>query len=600
MSDDTVIGSIEGSKEPDHDLKLAKLAVDDLGMAERFIARYGHMARKTPDAGWLVYSEEHGYWLSGAQGEGMARRLAHQTARALWDEYRAAKHAAETGKTADGTTQPALWEGIPSRLYDAIQTAANAGATTSMLKQAESYLAAKLKDFDPDPNLICVLNGTLQPTLINEPCFVAYDAGGVAVGYLPAAKVRVGGPDVTIAGWRLKNLGEGMFEVAAPESATRDAVDVDELKAPVGEPAKFERAGLKLAHRLYHLDVKLLPHNPSHRITRQAPVTWDPAADCPKWREHMATVLPREDDRDFFARVMGYGLVGSTQAQCFLFNQGRGADGKSTTLKTIVKVMGNYHHTCDPRAWLENKNRSSADASPDMADMAGDTRLVYCEEPPKGARINEALIKQVSGGLELRARQLNKDLFDFEPRFVMVMSFNDQPRITGGDDGFWRRMRLLRWPHQFSEADQLAAGDMVGKLLAEASGILNWLLWGSAAFRKFGLQPHARMKDDIGAWRSSSDPFGEWLRDRCQIEAGAKALTAELYKDYKDYLEHEGTDGREVMGLRAFQNRLSSTQIQPHKGDGGKRYRLGVKLLPPEDWMTEPRGKPFHREEDER
>lgn len=591
----SVVDAIESASPAADPLLLAKLPTDDLGMAERLRLRYGDKIAKTPDAGWLAYDGQ--LWVKGHRGEAQVRIFAHQTARALWEEYNAAKKQLDVEPTAEplieGERKGPDWAFIKGQVYDAIGTAGDSKSTNAMIAQAAPYLAAELKDFDPDPTLICCTNGTVKPTFIGEPCFVVFDKDGVPVEYLKASFVADAAPrseaaiDTApmwkIAGWRIRQLprdGDGplVFEVLGPGEEEADISRIGKADLAVG----VKRGEAMLKHCLYHLDLKLLPHQPGHKITRQTTVAWNPAAKAEIWREHMETVLPIEEDRKFFQRAMGYSMLGTTEAQCFLLMQGRGADGKSTTMKTIVRVMGSYHHTSSPLTWMETKQRSGSDASPDMADLAGDTRGVYAEEPPKGARINEGLLKQVTGGLEMRARQLHRDLFDFEPRFLLVIAFNDLFRIVGGDDGFWRRMRFIRWPHQFTEKADV---NMVEKLLAEGPGIFNWLLEGLAAYHKHGLKPTARMAQDILDWRSTADPFGEWLRDRVEIKAGAKELTSGLYQDYKDFLEAEGIDGREVLGLKAFQNRLASQQIEAVKTDGGKRYRRGVQLRPrPPEW----------------
>lgn len=583
---DSVIGAIEGASPSADDLTLAKLPANDLGLGQRLRARFGDRIAKTPEAGWAAWTGK--VWALGAKGEAQARIFAHRTASALWDEYNAAKTAHEA--LGEGDVEAAKKLGFTMRsLLDVVDKAGDSNKTNAMLAQAAPYLWAELKDFDPSLSRITVENGTLEISFIGEPCIVAFDADGRVAARRRVSEMKPDAPGAAIGPWRVRNLGEGMWEVHKPdlpEDEAGEAIEKAELQAGLSHPT----AG-RLVHKLFHQDVALRPHDPAHRITRIAGCAFDPAATAPLWREHIEKVLPDPEVRKFFQRAMGYGLTGEISSQCFLFIQGKGADGKSTTMKVITRVLGGYARTCDPRTWLESKNRSAADASPDVADLAGDTRLVYCEEPPKGVRVNEALLKQVTGGVEMRARQLHRDLFDFAVRFVLVMAFNDLPRVSGGDDGFWRRVRLVRFTRQFTEAEQLAAGDMVAKLSAEAPGILNWLLEGLASWRRFGLPPTARMAEDILEWRSTSDPFGEWFRE-CVVKGAPtdKVKNSDLYKSYKEHLEAEGVDGREVLGVKGFANRLSSLQIPMRKTNGGDRYRMGVKLKPvdPLGWSEKP------------
>jgi P4 family phage/plasmid primase-like protien len=571
-----MIEVIENAESVADDLKLASLPTDDLGHAERLRQRYGDRIRKTGELGWVCYSDEEGIWIAGVNGEAIVRRYAHQVGRLLWNEYRAAKHAAEAASASKS------WEGKPAELMAAIKTACNVSSTNAMLRQAESYLVGKAADFDPDPNLICVRNGTLQPTMINEPCFVAY-SDGVAAAYLRASSAHADTP-VVLAGWRIRNLSDGVFEIGAPESAAPDAVDLNDLKAPNDEPPRYVSGAHALAHRLYHLDMQLLPHQPSHMITRMANASWDPKAQCPRFRQALAEALPIKQERDYFQRAMGSGLFGIAKEQIYLLLQGVGGDSKSTLMRVITEVAGAYHNVCDPKVFLDVKPRSAAEASPDLANMAGDTRMVYCEEPPagRGIRLNEALLKQVTGGVHVTARHLHKDEFKYLPRWFPVIAFNELLRIVGTDDGIWRRMRLILFRTKVP-GDQIIRGFADILIAKEAAGVLNWLLEGLAMYHRFGLEPFPAMQEAIDAWRNEADTFGDWMRERVDFVSGAVEPTAVLYTDYKDYVER---DGLEPMGAQMFRTKLTSRQIMPKKGAKGARLRSGVRLRPIEDWMT--------------
>lgn len=582
----SIFDDIDAPEEPGDALRLAKLPTDDLGMAERLRIRFGDLApegrrvAKTPDVGWCAYTDADGLWQTGHKGDAHARMYAHRTARALWSEWKAAKAELDAlGEDVGDTPDPKrkALKALVGRLVKAIEAAGGSSGTNAMLAQAAPYLAMELKDFDPDTRLVCTRNGTLLPVHVGEPCLVARE-GGVVTAYRRAAELKPGGR-MRVGAWDIERVSETLFAIADPDGGgIVDSVTLAELKAGIARGE--HRLGLPLTH----LDIQLLPHQPGHLITRQTAVAWNPAAACPMWREHIETVLPDRDMRDFFHRAMGYGLVGDTAAQCFIFHQGKGADGKSTTFRVIMHVLGSYGRTVDPRSWLEAKNaRSAAEASPDIATMAGDTRMIYCEEPPKGSRINEGLLKQVSGGMEMQARHLGKDLFTFNPRFHVNMAFNDLPRVSGGDDGFWRRMRLVRFTRQFTEEEQRLAGDVAAKIIAaESEGVLNWLLEGLALYLRKGLQTTPAMAEDILAWRSASDPLGEWLRERTVKEIGAKTLNPELYRDYKEWCEGEQIDGREILGTKGFSNRMESLQY-PLRKIGGNRYRIGLKLAPKDD-----------------
>ena len=78
-------------------------------------------------------------------------------------------------------------------------------------------------------------------------------------------------------------------------------------------------------------------------------------------------------------------------------------------------------------------------------DLAGlrSAHMVSAVEASKGKFLNEALVKEVTGGDRVAARFLYGEFFEYTPRYKILLAVNDKPRIKGGDEGIWRRIRLI-------------------------------------------------------------------------------------------------------------------------------------------------------------
>ncbi len=321
------------------------------------------------------------------------------------------------------------------------------------------------------------------------------------------------------------------------------------------------------------------PHDPADHLTRAMTCDYDPKAEAPGWLAHLATVLPDPDVRAYFQQVIGYALSGLTVEQCMFMLQGKGGDGKSTTMNILRELMGGYGVAADVQTFMAAGQRSGADATPDLVRLAGDTRLVCTQEPKRGSAIDEQRIKQFTGGSPIQARANYGDAFEFKARGKLFMECNSRPRISGDDDGIWRRIVIILFPHQF-KGTAIDKG-VEQRLLAEGPGILNWMLEGLRQWLEVGrlVQPQS-VAEAVEEYRRSANPFGEWMAGRVDIsDPNVLTLSSSLYNDYKAWCEAEGVGDRDMMNSTAFGRALGDRQILlgPKDGKGLKRRR-GARL----------------------
>lgn len=330
------------------------------------------------------------------------------------------------------------------------------------------------------------------------------------------------------------------------------------------------------------VDVRRLDHDPRALMTRIAVASYDPAARAPEWEAHLERVLPDPFVRQYFQAWMGYAMTAGNSEQRILLLQGKGRDGKSTSMNVIRRVLGGYAVACDVKTFLELGQRSGADASPDMARLAGDVRLVSTSEPPPNGRLNEGLIKAITGGAPVLARFLNRNPFEYVPAFKLVIECNTKPRIGGADDGIWRRVDLIEFRVQIPESEvDRGLEDRI--VQTEAAGVLNWLIDGCRLWLTEGLVPPIPVREAVAEYRRASNPFVEWLADRVEFVDGEVVKGSALYRDYQDWCRFNEAEAK---SQRAFGLMLSDRQINHGPKDrAGNKTRRGVRLHPrPVEW----------------
>lgn len=331
--------------------------------------------------------------------------------------------------------------------------------------------------------------------------------------------------------------------------------------------------------------VRLDPHAAADRITRICAFPYHASEEAPRWEDqapawaaHLERMVPDWNERMFLRRMMGYCALGLTREQVFFMLQGRGGDGKSVTVNTVRRVLGAYSTTADVKTFLDMKGQQSgAAASPDMARLAGATRLVSTSEPPRGARLNEGLIKQVTGGAPLLARHLNRDPFEFIPRFKIILEVNARPVIGGSDDGIWRRVVPMLWRIQLKREEM--DPNTEARIVEQGAGVLNWIVRGACDYLVVGLGPPATVEEALADYKRSSNILGEWMAECLERDAEAVELMADLYQSYKDFCER---NGYEPMSQKALGQALGDQQItMTSREPSAKRRarRKGARLL---------------------
>ena len=228
---------------------------------------------------------------------------------------------------------------------------------------------------------------------------------------------------------------------------------------------------------------------------------------------------------------MGYTLTGSTSEQCTFFLYGTGRNGKSTFLDVIRDVFGDYASNIQPETIMVKTNTGNS-ANSDIARLKG-ARLVTTVEPNEGVRINEGLLKQLTGDDPVTARKLYSDEFEFKPEFKLWMATNHKPIIRGTDTGIWRRIHMIPFTVQIPE--EKIDRNLKYKLKAEMTAIFKWCVDGCLMWQNEGLKMPKAVLDSVREYRREMDVISAFIDDRCQLSGSVQSST--LYADYSAWAD---------------------------------------------------------------
>jgi putative DNA primase/helicase len=281
------------------------------------------------------------------------------------------------------------------------------------------------------------------------------------------------------------------------------------------------------------------PHDPADRITKICPVDYDPKAICPTYDAFFTYVQPDPRMRRFLHQWGGYSLTGDASEQKMLFWYGEGKNGKSTTLELWGYVAGDYATATKIATFLDpGKMQNAAQATPHLAKLRGIRMLRTSEPPPRGARLDEGLIKLVTGGDTIDARHMYREDFTFLPEFKVNMAGNHRPVIAGADEGIWRRFRLAPW--LVTVPEDMRDRRLPEKLRAEGSGVLNRLLDGLRDWLENGLIEPDAVTEATARYRSESDPLSRFLEHCVRRASGKRVNTTDLYVVFLAWAKSSG------------------------------------------------------------
>lgn len=301
---------------------------------------------------------------------------------------------------------------------------------------------------------------------------------------------------------------------------------------------------------------EIRPHAQSDLLTQISPVRFDQAAEAPRWIQFLQEIFLGDQELiDFIQRAVGYALSGSVSEQVMLVHHGLGANGKSVFFSILQALFGDYAIRSPFDALTVSRNEGPRN---EIARMKG-KRLVLASEGEYGARLAQAVVKDLTGGETVAARFLYGEYFEFQPTAKLFLATNHKPKIQGNDFAIWRRLRLVPYGATFPKDDPRCDPHLTEKLMAELPGILAWAVRGCIAWQEHGLGAPEAVAVATSDYRSEEDSLGEFLAERCRLDPGAAVSKKELYAAYLEWAEGSNT---RPLGKTNFVRNLEGHGIQ--------------------------------------
>jgi len=345
----------------------------------------------------------------------------------------------------------------------------------------------------------------------------------------------------------------GMIELAATELGVALA------------PAQLDADPdiLNTASGVLELDTGILRlHDPALNLTKVTAAGYDADADAPEFAKFLERIQPDPAMREFLARLLGHALSGRVREHVLPILYGVGANGKSTLVEVVRRLLGDYAATVDPGLLIDRGEVHPTG----VADLFG-LRLAVTHESDQGRRLAEGTIKRLTGGDAITARRMREDFWTFEPTHSLIMITNHAPVVTGTDEGIWRRLRIV--PFEVVIPVDERDPDLPERLDLERDGILRWLVDGYHAYLRCGLGEPEKVTAATKGYRDGSDMLGLFVEERCLVMAGCRVRSSDLFEKWVEWCAKENVPAGTQ---KAFSTALSERGFDKIRTDVGVHW----------------------------
>ena len=280
---------------------------------------------------------------------------------------------------------------------------------------------------------------------------------------------------------------------------------------------------------------ELMPHDSELMMSKICMSEYDTSGTKPElWLRFLDDVTNHDKKlQEYIQRCVGYSISGSNREQCAYFLYGMGNNGKSTFLDTIADLLGGYSSNTQPETVMMKK-WGDGGASSDIARLKS-ARFVTCEEPTEGVRLNEGLLKQLTGGSKVTCRFLYGDEFEYTPEFKIWIATNHKPIVRGQDVGIWRRIKLI--PFEVNIPADKVDKTLKYKLRKEFPQILKWAVDGCIKWQQFGIEEPECVQEATKEYKIEMDLLAAFM-EQCLVidyDSKDKIMASDLFGLYSKW-----------------------------------------------------------------
>lgn len=318
---------------------------------------------------------------------------------------------------------------------------------------------------------------------------------------------------------------------------------------------------------------ELQEHRRADLITRSTGIDYTPGLKSDLWDKVLSDAVGGDTElAQYLQRVIGYSLIGIPLERAFFFLFGPPGTAKSTFIEACHAAMGSYAHSASFETWLVQANAGGNRG--DLVRLAG-ARLVTSVEVRHGAKWDEALVKQVTGGDTLVAAAKYEAEVAFKPAFTLLLAANDAPAAREDDAGLWARMRRIPLTATIPESEQDPTIKHRLKERGHAEAVLSWAVFGCQEYQRVGIGQSLAVQQSTTDYRADLDHFTEFLSDCCEFGEQCSTTRLLIRNAYESWAKEVGR--KSMLSAKQIAEKLRARNCS-EKNSNNVRYWMGIGL----------------------
>lgn len=288
---------------------------------------------------------------------------------------------------------------------------------------------------------------------------------------------------------------------------------------------------------------ELLDHGPitkALKLTKLAPFNYKPGLKCPQFMEFQKRIWDGDEEMIAFnKRWRGLCLTGRVGEQKVRINKGKGANGKSVDMNLARRIGGDTAISVNSKMFMKQREGQETQIH-SYIQLVG-KRAAFVGEIAQGAQLDDARIKEVSGGDECQYRVFfQTEPVSFFPQAKLEFRTNYKPGATT-DDALWRRLMVVNYGVIFKEEHQIKDYDQV-LFHSEPDGIGSYFCLGALDHFDHGLLWPDRIIQDSQKYRAEEDLVWQFIAQWCDKVEGRTTLANKIHQYFKAWCKAEGYD----------------------------------------------------------